>query len=153
MWCGQEGAGPTTIEAVKNGSGERSCPMEMCQEGSSINILIKASQALEGPREQTAFHQSPATWGSQSRSRLRVNWRTFRFCQCCIVRVLAFPKERGLNARPQTCSTKFLYSPFPSYFHLLSISPSVGFSALTKRLCFRKLASLRDGRVHAGVRR
>lgn len=83
----------------------------------------------------------------------RVNWRTFRFCQCCIVRVLAFPKERGLNARPQTCSTKFLYSPLPSYFHLLSISPSVGFSALTKRLCFRKLASLRDGRVHAGVRR
>lgn len=69
VWCGEEGAGPTTIEAVKNGSGERSCPMEMCQEGSSINILIKASQALEGPREQTAFHQSPATWGSQSRFR------------------------------------------------------------------------------------
>lgn len=42
-------------EAVKNGRGERSCPMEMCREGSSINILIKASQALESPREQTAF--------------------------------------------------------------------------------------------------
>lgn len=145
--CSEKGAGPTTI---KNGSSERSCPMEMCQEGSSINILIKASVALEGPREQTAFHQPRGLPKPFSR---HVNWRTFRFCQCCIVRVLAFPKELGLNARPQTCSTKFLYSPFPSYFHLLSISPSVGFSGLTKRLCFRKLASLWDGRVHAGVRR
>lgn len=65
-----------------------------------------------------------------------VKRRTFRCCQCCIVRVLAFPKELGLNARPQTCSTKFLYSPFPSCFHLLSISPSVGFSGLTKKALF-----------------
>lgn len=55
--AGEEGAGPTEIEAVKNGSGRRSRPMEMCQEGSSINILMKASQALEGPQEQPAFHQ------------------------------------------------------------------------------------------------
>lgn len=54
------------IEALKNGRGEGSCPMEMCHEGSSINILIKASQALESPREQTAF--SPRI-GTQSRSR------------------------------------------------------------------------------------
>lgn len=53
-------------EAVKNGTGERSCPMEMCHEGSSINILIKASQALESPREQTAFSSHI---GAQSRFR------------------------------------------------------------------------------------
>lgn len=57
MRCGEEGAGPTTIEAVKNGSGQPSRPMEMCHEGSSINILIKASRTLEGPRVQTASHQ------------------------------------------------------------------------------------------------
>lgn len=78
------------IEALKNGRGEGSCPVEMCHEGSSINILIKASQALESPREMTAF--STHTGGPKPLSQ-RVNGRTFKFCQYCIVRVLAFPKE------------------------------------------------------------
>lgn len=47
--CGRQ------IEALKNGRSKGSCPMEMCHEVSSINILIKASQALESIREQTAF--------------------------------------------------------------------------------------------------
>lgn len=54
------------IEALKNGRGERSRPVEMCHEGSSINILIKVSQALESPREQTAFSTHT---GAQSRPR------------------------------------------------------------------------------------
>lgn len=49
------------IEALKNGRGEGFCPMEMCHEGSSINILIKAGLAPDRPREQTAFSSLPGT--------------------------------------------------------------------------------------------
>lgn len=71
------------IEALKNGRGNGSCPMEMCHEGSAINILIKASQALENPREETAFssHTGAQTQPPQQ-----------KICQYCIVRVLGFPK-------------------------------------------------------------
>lgn len=39
------------IKALKKGTSNVSCPVEMCHEDSGINILIKASQALESPRE------------------------------------------------------------------------------------------------------
>lgn len=82
--CGRQ------IDALKNGRDEGSCPIEMCHEGSAINILIKASQALENPPQQPAF----STLTGAKRSFLpHINQETFRLCQFCIVRVLGLPKE------------------------------------------------------------
>lgn len=73
------------LRRLKNGGGgEGSRPVEMCHEGSSINILIKASQAPESPRER----------GPEPLSQ-HVNERTFKSCQCRIVRVLGVPEEQS----------------------------------------------------------
>lgn len=69
--CGRQ------TEALKNGR-ERGDPVpwKCVMKAVSINVLIKASQALESPREQTAF--STHTRGPKPLSQ-HVNDRTFKF--------------------------------------------------------------------------
>lgn len=73
--------------AERNGGGERCWPTKKCHEGSSINILIEASQAPENPDCLLQSRGGPKPFFQH------VNNRTVKLCQWGIVRVLAFPQD------------------------------------------------------------
>lgn len=92
MWQADRGA-----EEWQESEGDP-VPWKCVMKAASINILIKASQALESPREQTAF---PAQTRGPKPLSQHVNDRTFQFLpvlHCEGVRLP--PEEPPLNCPP-----------------------------------------------------